>query len=320
MILKRIDFQATLKDHSISLQAREIEIFQINMGKMCNLACKHCHVEAGPNRTEIMERTTLEKCLEIIDKHNLRTIDLTGGTPEVNPNFAWFIEELGKRKKEVLVRSNLVVLLEPEYSSLIELLVHNKITLVASFPHIQSDRTDKQRGQGVYDGLIKIMQILNSHQYGIDPDLKLHLVHNPVGAYLPGSQKVLEAEYKKVLMQKFGISFHSLFCITNMPIGRYLNFLQKSGNYNEYMEELVNAFNPSAAWNVMCRNTLSIGYDGRLFDCDFNQMIEMDLLGDLPKHLDDFDFDKLSKRSIAIGDHCYGCTAGSGSSCGGATV
>ncbi|MBP9887572.1 MAG: arsenosugar biosynthesis radical SAM protein ArsS [Leptospiraceae bacterium] len=311
-------FDSILEKHSISLNAREIEIFQINMGKMCNLACKHCHVEAGPNRKEIMNRETLEKCLNLIDKHNFKTIDLTGGTPEVNPHFRWFIAELGKRQKEVLVRSNLVVLLEKEYSDMIELLAKNKITLIASFPHIQKDRTDKQRGNGVYEGLIDIIRILNKVGYGINPELKLHLVHNPVGAYLPGNQIVLEQEYKKVLGNEHGIRFNSLYCITNMPIGRYLNFLQNSGNYESYMEELVNAFNPAAARNVMCVNTLSISYDGYLYDCDFNQMIDLKLKNDLPQHLDEFDLDKLARREISIGDHCFGCTAGSGSSCGGA--
>ncbi|MBK8397977.1 MAG: arsenosugar biosynthesis radical SAM protein ArsS [Leptospiraceae bacterium] len=311
-------FESILEKHSISLRAREIEIFQINMGKMCNLACKHCHVEAGPNRKEIMNRETLEKCLKLIDKHNFKTIDLTGGTPEVNPHFRWFISELGKRQKEVLVRSNLVVLLENEYSDMVELLTKNKITLIASFPHIQKDRTDKQRGNGVYDGLINIIRILNNLGYGINPELKLHLVHNPVGAYLPGNQIVLEQEYKKVLQNEYGIQFNSLYCITNMPIGRYLNFLKSSGNYESYMEELVNAFNPAAARNVMCVNTLSISYDGFLYDCDFNQMINLKLKNELPQHLDDFDLEKLAGREISIEDHCFGCTAGSGSSCGGA--
>lgn len=318
MILQTPSFESILEKHSISLRAREIEIFQINMGKMCNLACKHCHVEAGPNRKEIMNRETLEKCLKLIDKHNFKTIDLTGGTPEVNPHFRWFISELGKRQKEVLVRSNLVVLLENEYSDMVELLTKNKITLIASFPHIQKDRTDKQRGNGVYDGLINIIRILNNLGYGINPELKLHLVHNPVGAYLPGNQIVLEQEYKKVLQNEYGIQFNSLYCITNMPIGRYLNFLKSSGNYESYMEELVNAFNPAAARNVMCVNTLSISYDGFLYDCDFNQMINLKLKNGLPQHLDDFDLEKLAGREISIEDHCFGCTAGSGSSCGGA--
>lgn len=314
-----LDFASELKKHSISPHARDIEIFQINVGKMCNLACKHCHVEAGPNRTEIMDTETMAKCLDLIDKHGFKTIDLTGGTPEVNPHFRWFIKELGKRNKEVFVRSNLVVLLEEEYQDMIDLLVENRVTMVASFPHIQSNETDRQRGTGVYDDLIKVIKILNDRGYGHDPELPLHLVHNPVGAYLPGSQSSLEKEYKRVLYDNYGIVFNSLFCITNMPIGRYLSYLKRSGNYTEYMEELVNAFNPLAADNVMCKNTLSIGYDGKLYDCDFNQMIEMGLEENLPQHLDEFDYEKLSKRKISLGEHCFGCTAGSGSSCQGST-
>lgn len=287
---------------------------------MCNLACKHCHVEAGPNRKEVMSKGTLLQCLNLIDKHDFKTIDLTGGTPEVNPNFRWFIQELGKRKKEILVRSNLVVLLEKGYEDMIELLVQNQVTMIASFPHIRQDRTDKQRGDGVFDRLIQILQKLNQHGFGHSPELSLHLVHNPVGAYLPGNQKILEAEYKKVLQNKYGITFNSLFCITNMPIGRYLSYLKSSGNYTDYMEELVNAFNPAAADNVMCTNTLSVGYDGKLYDCDFNQMIEIGLEEGLPRHIDQFNYERLSKRKISVGEHCYGCTAGLGSSCQGTTV
>jgi radical SAM/Cys-rich protein len=290
------------------------------MGKMCNLACKHCHVEAGPNRKEIMGKDILLRCLSLIDKHNFQTLDLTGGTPEVNPHFRWFIKEIGYRKKEILVRSNLVVLLEKGYEDIIDLLVENQVTMIASFPHIQADRTDRQRGNGVFDALIKILQKLNRYQYGTSSKLQLHLVHNPVGAYLPGNQSSLESEYKKVLLEKYGIVFNSLFCITNMPIGRYLSYLKNSGNYTEYMDELINSFNPVAARNVMCTNTLSVGYDGRLYDCDFNQMIDIGLEEGLPQHINQFDYEYLSKRKISIGDHCYGCTAGSGSSCQGSTA
>lgn len=313
-------FQSTLEKHAISFYSNDVEIFQINLGKMCNLACKHCHVEAGPKRKEIMDQSTVNKCLELIDTYHFKTIDLTGGAPEMNPNFRWFVKELGKRKKEILVRSNLVILLEKEYEDIISLFAENNVTVIASLPNIHSEITDRQRGNKVFDRTISAIQLLNQHQYGIAPDKLLHLVYNPVGAYLPGNQASLEKDYKKVSLNKYNIVFNSLFCITNMPIGRYLWYLEKSGNYMDYMIELVNAFNPSAANNVMCLNTLSIGYDGSLFDCDFNQMIRLPTFHKVPKHINDFDINLLSNRKISIGEHCYGCTAGSGSSCQGATA
>jgi radical SAM/Cys-rich protein len=318
--LSPIKFHESLQKHSIQLRSREIEIFQINLGKMCNLTCKHCHVEAGPNRKEIMTLDTLKTCLNLIDQHKFKTIDLTGGTPEVNPNFQWFINELGKRNLEILVRSNLVVLLEDSYKHLLDDIVKNKITMIVSFPHISHERTDKQRGKGVFDNLIQAIQLINKYGYGKDPNLKLHLVHNPVGAYLPANQSALEIEYKKTLLEKYNIVFNSLYCITNMPIGRYLNYLKSSGNYEDYMTELVNAFNPLAAQNAMCTNTISIGYDGQIYDCDFNQMLDLNVKAEYPNHIVNFDLKLLSTRDIVISEHCYGCTAGSGSSCQGSTA
>ncbi|MEM7179917.1 MAG: arsenosugar biosynthesis radical SAM (seleno)protein ArsS [Spirochaetota bacterium] len=315
-------FSSKLKAADLApLHADSIEIFQMNLGKMCNLSCKHCHVEAGPNRKEIMSLEIIQECLRLIDLHKFPTVDLTGGAPEMNPHFRFLLKELAEKKVEVLVRSNLSILQEPGYEDMLDLFQASKATVIASLPDHKEDKTNRQRGNGTFAKVIQSLQQLNQIGYGKEGSgLYIHLVHNPVGAFLPASQSALEYEFKKNLKEKYDISFNNLFCITNMPIGRFENFLKRTDNYDDYMEELCSAFNPQAASAVMCKNTLSIGYDGKLYDCDFNQMIDLPLKQNLAQSIFDFDLDSLAKREIQVRNHCYACTAGSGSSCQGATT
>ncbi len=316
-----VPFQQKLEEANLyPLKPTEVEIFQVNVGKMCNQVCKHCHVDAGPDRKEIMTRETMQQCLDaLIDNTSLKTVDLTGGAPEMNPDFRWFVEEITKLQRHVIVRCNLTIILaNKKYHDLPEFFAHHGVEVVSSLPFYTQDRTDRQRGDGVFEDSIKALQMLNEVGYGIEGSgLILNLVYNPAGAFLPPAQDILEKEFKNALMKDFGIQFNSLFAITNLPISRYLDYLLQSGNYEKYMEKLVNAFNPVAASNVMCRNTISIGWDGFLYDCDFNQMLDLKVATSA-KHISAFNRDELNKRPIIIGQHCYGCTAGAGSSCGGA--
>lgn len=314
-------FRDKLEDINLfPLKPTKLEIFQINVGKMCNQVCKHCHVDAGPDRKEIMTRETMQQCVDIIAKYKFTTLDLTGGAPEMNNNFRWFIEEIRKVDADIkiIVRCNLTIILaNPKYHDLPDFFKKHRIEVVSSLPATSANRTDSQRGDGVFEDSIKALQMLNAVGYGIEGSgLTLNLVYNPAGAFLPSSQAGLEKEFKRVLKTKFNIEFNSLFAITNIPISRYLDYLLVSGNYAAYMEKLVAAYNPVAATNVMCRNTLSIGWDGYLYDCDFNQMLELKVAAKA-KHISEFDYDELSNRSIIVNQHCYGCTAGAGSSCGG---
>ena len=302
--------------------ATNLEIFQINVGKMCNQVCKHCHVDAGPDRKEIMTRETMQQCLDILANNpSFTTVDLTGGAPEMNPDFRWFVDEIKKLGKHVIVRCNLTIILaNKKYYDLPDYFKHHQIEVVSSLPSYTQDRTDRQRGDGVFQDSIKALQMLNAVGYGVEGSgLTLNLVYNPAGAFLPPSQEALQQEYKTELMKLFGIQFNQLFAITNMPISRYLDYLLQSGNYEKYMEKLTAAFNPNAAKSVMCRNTLSIGWDGFIYDCDFNQMLDLKV-DCSSQHIADFNAENLSKRSIVINQHCYGCTAGAGSSCGGAVA
>lgn len=300
------------------LKTTGIEIFQVNIGKMCNQVCKHCHVDAGPDRKEIMSKETMQDCLDALRTSNIKTVDITGGAPEMNPNFKWFISELKEMEKRVIVRSNLTILVANGFHDYAAFFAENKIEVVSSLPHYTGSGTDKQRGEGVFEKSIRAIQILNQLGYGTEnSNLILNLVYNPVGAFLPPNQHSLEKDYKKELDRKFGIKFNSLYTITNMPISRYLNYLIASDNYERYMEKLISAFNPVAAANVMCRNTISVSWDGFLYDCDFNQMLEMKVNHSSPNHIRDFNFEKLKNRVIVTGQHCFGCTAGAGSSCGG---
>ena len=296
-----------------------IDIFQINVGKMCNQVCAHCHVDAGPDRKEIMTRETMQQCLDALEGTDISTIDLTGGAPEMNPHFRWFVEELSTLGKRIIIRCNLTIILaNPKYHDLPDFFKKHKINVVSSLPYFNAKRTDAQRGEGVFEKSIQALQMLNAAGYGKgDADLKLDLVYNPAGAFLPGDQASLENQFKRKLAE-YDVAFDDLFCITNLPISRFLEYLVKTEKYEDYMSELVDAFNPMAATNVMCRNMISIGWDGYMYDCDFNQMLELKVNG--PKHIRDFDLRTLASRAIIVNQHCYGCTAGAGSSCGGATT
>ncbi len=318
-----ITFSSKLSESGLlPLKPTQLEIFQINVGKMCNQVCKHCHVDAGPDRKEIMTKETMELCLEAIENSKELTIDLTGGAPEMNPNFRWFVEEINKLNvKKIIVRSNLTIIVSnKKYFDLPNFFKANNIEVVSSLPYFNAIRTDAQRGDGVFEKSIQALHMLNEVGYGIQGSgLILNLVYNPSGAFLPPEQSTLESEYKKKLKSTHNIDFNELYTITNLPISRFLEYLLESGNYDNYMEKLISAYNPVAASNVMCRNTISVGWDGYLYDCDFNQMLELQVSSNC-KHLKDFNTALLSKRDIVINQHCFGCTAGSGSSCGGATT
>lgn len=303
------------------LTPTRLEIFQVNLGKMCNQVCNHCHVDAGPDRKEIMTRETMGLVLKAIEKSDCTTVDLTGGAPEMNPDFEWFVEQLSALDKKVMVRCNLTIILaNKKYHRLPEFFRKHKVEIISSLPCYTEGNTDSQRGKGVFNKSIEALKMLNTVGYGMpDSELVLNLVYNPSGTGLPGNQAGLETDYKRELRMQFGIEFNNLFTITNLPISRFLQYLVASENYELYMEKLVNAFNPMAAENVMCRNTISISWDGYIYDCDFNQML--DLKVDVnAKHISEFSIYQLDKRNIIVNQHCYGCTAGAGSSCGGATV
>lgn len=304
-----------------TLRAGKVEILQVNVGKMCNQVCKHCHVDAGPDRKEIMTKETMQYCLDVLQKTAIAKVDLTGGAPEMNPNFKWFVDEIKKLDRHVMVRSNLTILQANGFEDYADFMAKHNVEIISSLPYYKASFTDKQRGDGVFDKSIAAIKKLNELGYGKDNTaLTLDLVYNPVGAFLPPSQHQLEQDYKRELLRNFGIVFNNLYTITNMPISRFLDYLIESGNYESYMQKLIDSFNPSAALNVMCKFTLSVGWDGALFDCDFNQMLEMNLNHGAPNHIRDFDLAKLEQRRIITGQHCYGCTAGAGSSCGGATA
>lgn len=301
------------------LKAKKLEILQINVGYMCNQVCEHCHVDAGPDRKEIMTRETMKQCLEIIKTTGAHTLDLTGGAPEMNPDFRWFVDEASKAGiKDFIVRSNLTIIrANKKYHDLPEFFKDHNVHVVSSMPHWTRGKTDKQRGDGVFDKSIKALQELNAVGYGLpNSDLRLDLVYNPSGAFLPGDQASMEKEFKKALLEDFNIQFHSLFVITNLPISRFLDYLIASENYEDYMFALVDAYNPAAVENVMCTNTLSISWDGYLYDCDFNQMLELHVNNKVT-HISDYNEELLEGRNIVISQHCYGCTAGAGSSCQG---
>jgi len=301
------------------LKPTGIEIFQINVGKMCNQVCKHCHVDAGPDRKEIMTLETMQLCLNILKNNPIKTVDLTGGAPEMNPNFRWFVKEIKALDKHIINRCNLTIInANPKYNDLPEFFKENEVEVVSSLPYYSASRTDSQRGDGVFESSIKALQKLNDVGYGIESsNLILNLVYNPSGAFLPTNQQTLEQQFKRQLLNKYNIQFNNLFAITNLPVSRFLDYLVSSGNYDAYMEKLVSAFNPVAAKGVMCRNTISVSWDGFLYDCDFNQMLDLKIENGQPAHLNNFNLEYLNNRSIILNQHCYGCTAGAGSSCGG---
>ena len=313
-------FATKIKEtNQFPLRPKKLEILQINLGYMCNQVCAHCHVDAGPDRKEIMTLKTMNECLEVIKKTGAHTLDLTGGAPEMNPNFRWFVEEAAKAGiKDFIVRSNLTIIrANKKYYDLPQFFKKHNVHVVSSMPHWTRGKTDKQRGNGVFDKSIKALQELNAIGYGKEgSDLKLDLVYNPSGAFLPGDQLALEKDFKKALKSEFEIDFHNLFAITNLPISRFLDYLIASENYEDYMYSLVEAYNPTAVSNVMCTNTLSVSWNGNLYDCDFNQMLNLKVASKV-KHISDYNEELLQDRKIIINQHCYGCTAGAGSSCQG---
>ena len=315
-------FEAQLAQAGLyPLRAAGITVLQINVGKLCNQTCRHCHVDAGPDRTEIMSRETAEQCVNALAKTDIPTVDITGGAPELNPQFRWLVEQVRGLGRQVIDRCNLSVLLLPSQADLAEFLADHRVEIIASLPSYRAGQTDTQRGGGVFEKSIEALRLLNRFGYGRpDSGLTLNLVHNPVGAFLPPKQDAIEAQFKKELRIHHGIEFNRLYTITNMPISRFLEFLIESGNYEQYMTRLANAFNPAAAAGVMCRYTLSVGWDGRLYDCDFNQMLDLPVAHGAPSHIRDFDPAQLHHRRIVTRNHCYGCTAGSGSSCGGSVA
>jgi radical SAM/Cys-rich protein len=320
--LEMQEFDHALEQSGVGpLEAEAIEVLQVNVGKLCNQTCAHCHVDAGPDRTEEnMTRETAEQVVELMRRHRIPTLDITGGAPELNPNFRWMVREARDLGRHVMDRCNLTVLLIQSQSDLVEFLAENKVEVVASLPSFRKTGTDNQRGNGVFDKSIEAMRKLNDVGYGRDPELIFNLVHNPVGAFLPGNQASLERDYKRELASRYGLAFNNLFTITNMPISRFLEFLERSGNLDRYMDLLVNSFNPAAAQSVMCRSYISVGWDGTLYDCDFNQMLAMPVDHGAPNTLSALLASGDLRRRVRTGRHCFGCTAGAGSSCGGAVA
>ncbi|MBN4081689.1 arsenosugar biosynthesis radical SAM protein ArsS [bacterium AH-315-C07] len=304
------------------LKATGIEILQINLGYMCNITCNHCHVDAGPDRKEIMTQDTLNECLKAIDSSDIKIADLTGGAPEMHPDFKWFVKELTTRKCEVIVRSNLAILVaNNKFRTFPAFLAEHNVKVIASLPCYTKENTDNQRGDGVFAKSIEALHILNDLGYGKNgSELELHLVFNPGGASLPPGQKKLEGDYKRELKENFDVEFNELYTITNLPISRFLEFLVNTNRLMDYMNLLVNSFNAAAAQNVMCRNTLSVGWDGKLFDCDFNQMLDLSIEDTGYNHIEKFNSEILDNRQIVVNQHCFGCTAGAGSSCQGSLV
>ena len=304
-----------------TFQPAPLEIFQINVGRLCNMTCRHCHVDAAPDRKEIMDRETVEACLRALDQTTAHTVDITGGAPELNPHFRYLVDQCVQRGKQVIDRCNLTVLLLPGMQDLPEWLAERGVEVVCSLPHYRKLNTDAQRGDGTFEKSIEALRRLNAAGYGQDdPQRRLTLVSNPVGAFLANSQKKMEQEWKAGLMRNHGVRFDRLITLNNMPISRFLEWLEESGNLQKYMELLVNSFNPGTIAGLMCRNTISISWDGRLFDCDFNQMLDLEVQPShgASSHIRDFNPQMLAERHIITGRHCFGCTAGAGSSCGGA--
>jgi len=319
---KHLKFGEKLKEiNAFPLKPLSIDIFQVNLGKMCNQVCKHCHVDAGPDRKEIMTPETMQLCLDAIRKSKVKTVDITGGAPEMNPHFRWFVEQLSLLGTEIIVRCNLTIIVaNPRNHDLPEFYKKHQCEVVSSLPYFTAIKTDSQRGTGVFEKSLKALKMLNAVGYGVEgSSLKLNLVYNPSGAFLPPDEGSLKVQFQRKLKDQYGIVFNDLYTITNLPVSRFLEYLVRSGNYEEYMEKLINSFNPAAALNVMCRNTVSVGWDGVLYDCDFNQMLEMPVACGAA-HIWDFDKEKLLNREIITKKHCFGCTAGAGSSCGGSTT
>lgn len=303
------------------LRPTGIEILQVNVGKKCNQSCRHCHVDAGPDRTEMMSDAVMDRVLEVIETTNIPVVDVTGGAPELHRRWRELVTRAAGAGKRVIDRCNLTVTRLPNYRYVPGFLAEHGVEVVASLPHFRRAGTDAQRGDGVFEESIAALAELNEFGYGAEGSgLVLNLVTNPVGTFLPAGQAALERDWKEQMRRLHGIEFNHLFTITNMPISRFLEQLETSGRTAEYMERLVSAYNPAAAAGVMCRNTLSVGWDGTLYDCDFNAMLDLPVGVEAPRFIFDWDLDRLEAREIVVGPHCFGCTAGGGSSCGGATA
>jgi radical SAM/Cys-rich protein len=314
-----IEFDEKLAAYGIELRAAKIDTLQVNLGKLCNQACKHCHVDAGPKRTEIMTRETVAAVIDALRRFQIATLDITGGAPELNPWFRYLVTEACHHGAHVMVRHNLTVMFEPGQEDLAEFFRAHAVEVVSSLPYYLELQTDAQRGMGVFQKSIIALRRLNAVGYGVmGTDLVLNLVYNPVGAFLPPSQAAIELDFKRELQSRYEITFNRLYTITNMPIKRFLDYLRRSGNEERYMRRLVEAFNPETIDGLMCRNLVSVDWTGKLYDCDFNQMLEMGVAPELPQTIWDLDPDRFARRRIMTGPHCFGCTAGAGSSCGGA--
>lgn len=316
-----MQFNDAISRHGLPvLKRRAVETLQINVGKMCNQTCQHCHVDAGPKRRESMKRETAERVLEVLDRTpGISIVDITGGAPELNPSFRWLVEESRGRNKNVIDRCNLTILLEKGHEDLAEFLASRQVEIIASLPCYTAANVDLQRGRGVFEKSIAALRRLNLLGYGIEAALPLHLVYNPVSPSLPPPQATLEADYKRRLNEDFGIRFHRLLTLTNMPISRFNDFLNRAGKRDAYIALLADHFNPATVEGVMCRSLISVGWDGKVYDCDFNQMLDMTINGGLTVW-DLHSFDELAAHHITTGEHCFGCTAGAGSSCGGVLV
>ena len=315
-----ISFASRLCEEGIDLRRAALDTLQINVGKLCNQACRHCHVDAGPHRTEVMSRETMDRILSFLASSGVPTVDITGGAPEVNPNFRYLVRRVRELGRQVMVRCNLTVIFEPGQEDLPGFYRDNGVELICSLPCYLEENVDRQRGRGVFVKSIDALRALNRIGYGRpESGLLLHLVYNPVGAALPGPQGELEADYKEILSERYGVVFNQLFTITNMPIHRFADYLRRRREYEGYVQTLRESFNPETAGQVMCRSLVSVDWEGNIYDCDFNQMLDLHLTG-RPCKIWEVTPEELIDREIRIADHCYGCTAGAGSSCGGALV
>ena len=336
---------ALLASGQAPLSASPVEVLQINVGKYCNQTCRHCHVDAGPDRSEIMPDAVVDACLGVIAGQAVATVDITGGAPELHPRFRELVQAAVDAGSHVVDRANLTAFLMPAQRDLPQFLAERGVEIVASLPYYLARQTDAQRGLGVFDRSIEVLQSLNGLGYGdADSGLALNLVANPVGAFLPSSQASMEADWKRELERRYGVRFSHLYALTNLPVGRYLEYLQDSGNLQDYVHMLAQSFNAATVPGLMCRTTISVAWDGALYDCDFNQMLQIDLATEAgtasrgpvgagpagagpemrdaakPRRIFDLDLAALTGRAIATGPHCFGCTAGAGASCGGSLI
>ncbi len=311
-------FQRILDEQNLTLTRAKTRVLQLNIGKKCNQTCAHCHVGAGPARTEMMSRQTMRQILDWLAPTDISVVDITGGAPELNPDFRFLVDEIKELGRHVMDRCNLTVLFEPEQENLAEFLAQNEVEIVASLPCYGEENVDAQRGDGVFEKSIRGLQWLNSLGYARQENLKLHLVYNPLGAHLPPAQAALESDYKRELRDNFGIEFNSLFALANLPIARFATHLRRENGLETYLDLLEESFNAATLGDLMCRDTINVGWRGEVYDCDFNGMLNLQWEREKPLFLWEIDNDAAENRAIATGKHCLGCTAGAGSSCGGA--